>query len=181
MQTRPRITLLLAGVLALLVAVGAWVAAGPWLAIDAIGDAIQANDAAALSRQVDFPALRTSLKRQVADRVVRSAGADVQASALGALGLRLATGATSVAVDATVNPMGLAALLEGRAVWHQVGGDLAPVDPEAPERSPFEGASYRYESLSRFTATMPVEAGGSLVVVLSRQGLRWRLTDVRLP
>ena len=53
--------------------------------------------------------------------------------------------------------------------------------PPVPERSPFEGASYRYESLSRFTATMPVEAGGSLVVVLSRQGLRWRLTDVRLP
>jgi len=177
MKTKTWIAVLLAVVLAL----GAWVAAGPWLAIDAIGDAIQANDAGALSAQVDFPAVRASLKRQLADRVVRAAGSEVQASALGALGLTLATGATSLAVDAAVNPVGLAALLEGRTVWRQVGNDFTPPDPDAPPSRPFEHARYRYESLSRFTATLPVDGGGEMVVVLSRQGLRWRLTDVRLP
>lgn len=168
-------------VLAALIALAAWVAAGPWLAIDAIGDAIQANDPDALAEQVDFPALRASLKRQLADRVVRAAGSEVQSSALGAFGLTIATGATSLAVDATVNPVGLAALLEGRAVWRQVGNDFDPVDPDAPAREPFEGARYRYESLSRFTATMQDQDGAPMVVVLGRQGLRWRLTDVRLP
>ncbi len=177
MKTKTWIALLFAAVLAL----GAWMAAGPWLAIDAIGDAVQANDAGALSRQVDFPALRASVKRQLADRVVRAAGADVQASTLGALGLTLATGATSLAVDATVNPVGLAALIEGRAVWRQVGNDFKPVDPDARPPRPFDGARYRYESLSRFTATLPVDGDGEMVVVLTRQGLRWRLTDVRLP
>jgi len=167
--------------LAVLLALGAWIAAGPWLAINAIGDAIRANDARALAEHVDFPALRTSLKHQLADRVVRAAGSEVQSSVLGAFGITLATGATSVAVDATVNPLGLAALLEGRAVWRQVGNDFAPPDPDVPARDPFEGASYRYESLSRFTATMPDQDGTPMVVVLDRQGLRWRLTDVRLP
>lgn len=168
-------------VFAVLLALAAWVAAGPWLTINAIGDAMQANDADALAGQVDFPALRASLKHQLADRVVRAAGSEVQSSALGAFGITLATGATSLAVDATVNPVGLAALLEGRAVWRQVGNDFKPVAPDAPARDPFKGASYRYESLSRFTATMPDESGTPMVVVLTRQGLRWRLTEVRLP
>jgi len=177
MKTKAWIAVLLAAVLVLAV----WTVAGPWLAVRAIDDAIQANDAQALARQVDFPLLRASLKRQLADRVVRAAGPDVQASALGAFGLGLATGATSLAVDATVNPVGLAALLEGRAVWRQVGNDFAPPDPDATTRRTFEDATYRYESLSRFTATLPDEDGSELVVVLERQGLRWRLVDVRLP
>src|SRR5690606_8510736 len=133
MKTRTWTAALLAAVLVL----AAWVAAGPWLAIRAIDDAIRANDAQALARQVDFPRLRVSLKRQLADRVVRAAGPEVQASALGAFGLGLATGATSLAVDATVNPVGLAALLEGRAVWRQVGSDFAPPDPDATPRRTF--------------------------------------------
>ena len=158
-----------------------WVVAGPWLAVDAIKDALRAQDSTALAARVDFPALRASLKHQLADRLVRRAGAEAQSSALGAIGLRMATGATSMAVDATVHPLGLAALLEGRAVWRQVGNDFAPDDPDAPPAQPFDEASYRYESLSRFTATLQDEDGGDLVVVLSRQGMRWRLTDVRLP
>src|SRR5690606_7097774 len=177
MKTRTWIAVLLVAVLVL----AGWVVAGPWLAIRAIDAAIRSNDAQALGRRVDFPALRANLKRQLADRMVRAAGPDVQASALGAFGLGLATGATSLAVDATVNPVGLAALLEGRAVSRQVGNDFAPSDPDAAKRRTFEDAAYRYESLSRFTATLPDGDGNELVLVLERQGLRWRLVDVRLP
>jgi hypothetical protein len=167
--------------LAALLALGTYVAAGPWITVHAIRDAIEANDSAAISEQVDFPALRASLKRQLADRVVRTAGAEVQSNALGALGISLVTGATSMAVDATVNPLGLAALVQGRAVWRQVGNDFAPPDPAAPTQRPFHDARYRYESPSRFTATIHDDDGRPLVFLLTRQGLHWRLTDVRLP
>jgi hypothetical protein len=167
--------------LVVLLAIGAYVAAGPWIAVHAIRDAIEANDSAALSEQVDFPALRASLKRQLADRLVRAAGAEVQSNALGALGITLATGASSMAVDATVNPFGLAALVQGRAVWRQVGRDFAPPDPAANGQRPFHGARYHYESPSRFTATVHDENGAPLVFILTRQGLSWRLTDIRLP
>lgn len=166
---------------ALLLALVAWVAAGPWLAVDAIRDALRAQDSTALAEQVDFPALRTSLKYQLADRLVRGAGSEVQSSVLGALGLRMATGATSMAVDATVNPAGLAAMMEGRAIWRQVGDDFSPPAPDSTAREPLRDASYRYESPSRFSITVRDEAGAPLVFILSRQGLRWRLTDVRLP
>lgn len=164
-----------------LLALGAYGVAGPWITVHAIRDAIEADDSAALSEQVDFPALRTSLKRQLADRLVRAAGPGVQSNAFGALGITLATGASSMAVDATVNPFGLAALVQGRAIWHQVGRDFAPPDPAATKRRPFQDAHYRYESPSRFSVTVRDESGAPLVFILTRQGLSWRLTDVRLP
>jgi hypothetical protein len=164
-----------------LLAIGAWVAAGPWRTVHAIRAAIEADDSAALSAQVDFPALRASLKRQLADRLVRAAGAELQSNALGAFGITLAIGASSMAVDATVNPLGLAAMVQGRAVWRQVGRDFAPPDPAATTQRPFHDARYRYESPSRFTATVRDEQGRPLVFILTRQGLAWRLTDIRLP
>ena len=159
----------------------AWVAAGPWLTVNAIKDALREQDSTALAEQVDFPALRASLKHQLADRLVRGAGTEVQSSALGAIGLRMATGATSMAVEATVNPLGLGALMEGRAVWRRVGDDFSPPAPGGSDREPLRDASYRYESASRFSITVPGASGGPLVFILTRQGLRWRLTDVRLP
>lgn len=168
-------------VVAVALALLAWIAAGPWLTVDAIEEALRAQDSTALSERVDFPALRASLKHQLADRLVRGAGAEVQSSALGALGLRMATGATSMAVDATVNPAGLAALMEGRAIWRKVGDDFVPPATDDTSREPLRGARYRYESPSRFSITVVDDSGSPLVFILTRQGLRWRLTDVRLP
>lgn len=165
---------------ALLVLLG-WVAAGPWLAVHAIKDALRTQDAGALAAHVDFPALRASLKHQLADRLVRGAGAEVQSSVLGAVGLRMATGTTSLAVDATVNPAGLAALMEGRAIWRQVGDDFSPPAPGGAAREPLRDARYRYLSPSRFSITVEDASGAPLAFILTRQGLRWRLTDVRLP
>ena len=42
-------------------------------------------------------------------------------------------------------------------------------------------ARLRYESLSRFTGTLEHANGHRTVFVLQRQGLRWRLVDIRLP
>jgi len=39
----------------------------------------------------------------------------------------------------------------------------------------------RYESASRFTATIHDDHGKPIVFVLRRTGLRWRLADIRLP
>jgi hypothetical protein len=170
-------------VLAVLALLG-WIGAGPFLTIHAIRGAIQAQDAAELSEHVDVPAVRTSLKQQIDDYVVRRAGADAQSSLLGSIGLRMASGATSGLVDAAATPLGLAAVLEGRNFWHRLDGSRE--SPQAPysaagPRDPLEGASYRYESPSRFTATILNADGDPVVFVLTRRGLDWKVSDVRLP
>lgn len=160
----------------------AYTAAGPFLTVKAIRTAVQNGDSHALSRQVDFPALRGSLRLQLSDAMVRQAGADVQASLLGAIGLRLAAGAVGTGVDAMVNPVGLAAVMRGRRLWSLAGG--APLLDDGAASAgppPLADPRYRYESTSRFTATIEDDAGRPVVFVLTRSGIRWRLSDIRLP
>lgn len=164
------------------VAVLAYGVAGPFLTVNAIRDAVRTEDARALARQVDFPPLRQSLKRQVRDGIVRRAGEEAQASLVGALGIRMAAGLADGAVDAMVTPMGLGALMEGRKVWNRAAGLPPPTRTDTGDRPrPLQDARYRFESPSRFTATVAGADGTQTVFVLTRRGLRWKLSDIRLP
>ena len=158
----------------------AYVAAGPFLTVNAIREAVKSQNTAELSRHVDFPALRSNLKLQLDDYLVRRAGPEVQANAFGAIALRIASGMATGTVDAMVTPAGLAAMMGGRTLWHRVGGDPRAVS-YAPPADPLEGARYRFESPSRFTATVLDESGEPVVFVLTRKGFGWKLSDVRLP
>ena len=160
-----------------------WIAAGPFMTVHAIRTAVKEGNTGELSKHVDFAALRLSLKAQVDDYLVRRAGPQVQSSLLGAIGLSMASGVAGTAVDAIATPMGIGAVLEGRNM-------LKRFDPREPRRDayapvapadPLKQLSYRFESPSRFTATVANADGDPVVFVLTRDGLSWRVTDVRLP
>lgn len=167
----------------LLAALLAWVAAGPFITMHAIGKAVREENATALARHVDFPRLRASLRDQAGDRVSRSLGIDGQSGWLGALGASVANQLAGGAIELMVTPQGLGALIEGRKVWNRASG-LPPPRTEEGARArpdPWRNAERRYESSSRFTATVHTDDGRPVVFVLTRDGLRWRLSDVRLP
>lgn len=170
--------------LVVLLAFAGWFAAGPFLAINGIREAIKTQDTAALSDHVDFPLLRQSLRAQVEDYLARRAGADLQDNPLGAIALGLANSAAGGVVDAVATPAGIGAVLEGRGLLHRIsGGGIRRDDPYAHQAppDPLEGAKYRFESLSRFTATVTNADGDPVVFVLYRQGMSWKLGDIRLP
>lgn len=169
------------GAAVVLVLLLGYVAAGPFLTVNAIRDAVQAQNMRKLSRHVDFPALRGSLKLQLDDYLVRRAGPEVQSNAFGAIALRIASGMAGGTVDAMVTPAGLAAMMSGSNVWQRASGGGARADSGAPPEDPLQDASYRFESPSRFTATVIDDAGQPVVFVLTREGLGWKLSDVRLP
>ncbi|GAB3752268.1 DUF2939 domain-containing protein [Lysobacter olei] len=175
--------LLAVGLVLLVLLVGVW-ASGPFLAVHNIRKAIQAQDTAALSQHIDFPALRANIKLQLDDQLVRRAGADVQSSLLGAMALGMAGSLTDGMVDMLATPAGLGALIEGRGLLKRVTS--ADIDPNekalntAPS-DPLEGAKYRFQSPSRFTITLHPQSEEPLVVGMTRDGMRWRVTDIRLP
>ena len=175
----------LAGGLLLVALVGlaAYVIAGPYLAIHGIRTALAEQDTAKLQKHIDFPAVRVNLRAQVEDYLARKAGPDVSSNLFGAAALSIANQVLGRGVDTLVTPMGIAAILQGRATWKRAIGETVGGDTYAPPvpAEPLKHAEHRYESLSRFTATVYDEDGNPVVFVLSRQGLRWRLTDIRLP
>lgn len=172
----------LALALVVLLAVMGYGIAGPFLAMQGIRAAVEERDMAALDRHVDFPAVRRSLRLQIEDTLARRAGADGQEGLLEAIGLKAASMAASTAADAVASPAGIAAVLEGRSVVRRIAGGgsrdaFADVEPEQL----LDDAEYGFESPSRFTATVRNADGHPVVFVLTRQGLRWRVTDVRVP
>jgi len=167
---------------AALVLLAGYVVAGPFLTVHAIRDAVRDEDSRALSRHVDFPALRQSLRVQLADAMVREAGPGLQSSLLGAIGLRVAGSAAGAGVDMMVTPVGLSTLMRGQRLWNLAGG-ASPMrtgpDPEAGD--PLEDAHYRYHSPSRFTVTVRDDRNRPIEFVLTRRGLQWKLSDIHLP
>jgi len=160
----------------------AYVAAGPYLAINGIRKALETQDVAALERHVDFPALRVNMKAHVEDYIARQGGGLAESGGLlGAIGLQLAGGLGGAAVDAMVTPLGIGALLQGRSMWMRGTGRTVDGDTYGTPRpaDPLKEAKLRYESTSRFTATVADEAGQPVVAIFQREGLRWRLVDVR--
>jgi hypothetical protein len=169
--------------LALVLGLATYVVAGPYLAIYGIRTALAEQDTAKLERHVDFPALRVNLRAQVEDYLARRAGPEVSSNLFGAAALSIANQVLGRGVDTLVTPMGITAILQGRSTWKRAIGDTIGGDTYAPAvpAEPLKEAEHRYESLSRFTATVHDADGDPVVFIITRQGLRWRLTDIRLP
>lgn len=174
---------LIALAVAIALALGAWIAAGPFVAMHRIESALQRNDMRSLDADIDFELVRSSLRSQVEDYVARQTGDGT--GRFGALGTQLAGNVTGGIVDMLATPAGIGAVLQGRAVIQRFAG-LAPRAETAtgPQRAPADlvrDATYRFESASRFTATVRNADGVPIEFVFTRDGLRWRLTDIRLP
>ena len=169
-------------VVVVLLALGAYVAAGPYLAINGIRTALTEQDTGKLERHVDFPALRVSIKAQMQDKLARRTG-DMQSNLAGAFALSIANNFVGSGVDAMVTPLGIGALLQGRSLWKKSIGETVDGDSysKAVPVDPLKQAVRRYESPSRFTATVLDEDGKPMVFVFKRNGLRWKLADIRLP
>ncbi len=169
---------------ALLALLLGYVAAGPYLAIRGIHESLRSRELDRLERYVDFAALRGNVQRQVEDRLARAAGdGTLDRGMLGGLARQVVGEISGRAVDAMVSPQGIAVLLEGRALARRATGEPADTgkDGKPAGYQPLKEAQTRFESTSRFTATTRSADGQPVVFLFERQGLRWRLTDIRLP
>lgn len=157
----------------------AYVAGGPFIAMWGIKSALADNDTAKLQRHVDLQQVRDNIKAQLEDAVSRKLGTDgsfarIGAFAVGVLGDK--------AVDAATTTAGISAILSGRSIWktaarETVHGDFfsKPLPPD-----PLKDAQFAYVSASEFDATIHDENGKPMVFVFSRDGLDWKLTNIRL-
>jgi hypothetical protein len=171
----------------LLALVAGYAVAGPYLAIRGIHRCLETRQLDELHRFVDFDALRANMRAQVDDRLLRAAGPHARGE-LAQLAIGVIGQVSDHAVNALVSPTGIAVLLEGRALARRASGDAGsdaarPGEPDAKASGyrPLDHARTRFESPSRFTATVPGASGSDVVFVFTRKGLAWKLSDVQLP
>jgi hypothetical protein len=87
--------------------------ATPYIALNNLKRAADARDAQTVNQYVDFPALRESLKEQVAGLLTRRLGAHSNGNPLAAIGAMIGVALIGPLVDAYATPDGVAALLNG--------------------------------------------------------------------
>lgn len=171
-RVQPR-ALILAGAVALgLLAalVAGWWQLSPVMALQAIERSAMAGDSAALERQIDFPALRLSLKEGLKGRLAAESAAAPDRP-MKQWGLALATQFVDPMVDAAVSPSGLSDMgLLLRATGQTP--DMAGLGAMALLSG--SNVTIQRDGLSRFTIGSPDPESPRLLFV--RDGLRWRLT-----
>ena len=130
--------------------------ASPYLALDRLKRAADERDAQTVSEYVDYPALRESLKDQIAGLLTRKIQARANGNPLAALGAMIGVALIGPLVDAYATPDGVAALLNGMPPR----GDPTqrpPVPPDAPANAPANAPAGSADSTA--TAPAPATAG----------------------
>lgn len=125
--TRPLIVTLI--VIVVIAALG-FAYASPYIALNNLKRAADARDAQTVNQYVDFPALRESLKEQVAGLLTRRLGAHSNGNPLAAIGAMIGVALIGPLVDAYATPDGVAALLNGMPPRGDPG-ERPPVPPAA--------------------------------------------------
>lgn len=153
----------------------------PILAAHQLTRAAETGDRAELERLVDFPSLRSSLKGELREELVdrmrdRAPGGGTLAN----LGMMLAPGIVSGAVDVLVTPEAVAAMVEtGRAPNPVRQPDRGAGRAERPKLH----RAYGYRDLDTFALTLTREdrPEESLALLFSRRALfSWKLAAVDL-
>jgi hypothetical protein len=146
--------------------VGGLLLAGPYVALNQLRNAASKGDVQALSELVDFDQVRTNTKIRLRSSIEQRVPPGL--SGLAMVGAAVAGAALDPLVDTVITPQTIAGWVK---------------EPPAPLRgTPTKGQAVEtkthFVSLSQFEAS--VNNGGTRVdLVLTRDYLRWRLTDVR--
>jgi CubicO group peptidase (beta-lactamase class C family) len=162
----------------LLVLFAASIVASPYWELRRIRAAVASHDADAVAAHVDFPALRASVKDQLA-AVVGKDSARADANPLAAMGQAMALAFLDPMVDAIVSPAGVIAMMEnGRVSVARNAGreDRRRADPGAAHT----GYALSYRAWDRVALTSQKPDGGSFL--FARHGLwDWKLAGIELP
>lgn len=146
-----------------------WYFGSPYWTLKQIHSAAEARDGDRLAAYVDFPALRDSLKAELAAAAMAQASQDEEG--FGVAGAAIGTAFAGAMVDQMVTESGLREMMrqEDRR------------GPAAIEDFDMESIEIERVGLSEFRLTSkdPEMKGGA--VVFLREGLAWKVAGVRLP
>ena len=144
----------------------------PYLTIDRMQNAATNRNADALSQQIDFTALRISIKENIQAQVIKQiAGAGTQSPKVNP---DLIEKMVSPMVDKIITPEGLEQLMLDKIPEAKI--DLGNLDRDIAKSDINMG----YESLDRFVVhiTDKVDRSKGVSLILKRDGIAWKLAGI---
>ncbi|WP_321798692.1 DUF2939 domain-containing protein [Caballeronia sp. J97] len=186
-------------VVLILVAALGFIYASPYIVLNRVKRAADARDAQTVNQYVDFPALRASLKEQVAALLTRRVDIQKSGNPLAIIGAMIGAALVGPLVDSYATPDGVAAILNGIPPRGDPGerppqagngsaagpangpaSDVTTAQQPPPKEPPQTTAGYR--GLNTFVVTYQHGAGDAhYSAIFHRDGLvSWKLVAVDL-
>lgn len=151
----------------------------PYLTLMSLKQAVQSQDGEAIAEKVEFSSVRESLKEQINAKItgeaLSSGDQDLASSASALLGATFAASFVDNVVDTFIKPSSLISL------FARGKDETSTLDSiEEFNNVGINDATLRYEGVNQFSVSFEGE-DGDIKVILSRRGLVWKITEIRLP
>ena len=169
-----------------------WMYFAPHLTVRSMRLAAERGDADALSAHIDFPALRESVKSQLAAAMDERIGGSDAAGVFGAMGAHLATAIADPMINAMLTPQALSLMFSGRGLaldGLSLGG-LTTAGIRNPGASPGDSgylpqwqADMGYEDVSTFTVRLQPDDDAippSTLIFKRDKLLLWKLSGIEM-
>jgi hypothetical protein len=149
----------------------------PYLTLNKMRNATENQNVDALSKEIDFPELRVSIKESVKAQVLKQiTGAEAEGGKVASQKMtpELVEKMVSPMVDKLITPEGLEQLINNKVPGAKI--DLANLDRDIAKSDIKMG----YESLDRFVVniTDKVDRSKNVSLILKRDGLAWKLAGI---
>ena len=163
-----------------IVLVGGYYFASPYLVLNSIKNAAQAGDSEKVSAYMDYPSVRQSFKDQMNAYMVKEM-ASKETNGWEALGTMIATTMVDKMVDAVVTPEGMTLMLQGK----DFKDSLKPYTEQSSNQTISQEKldySTRYLSMNMFEVTLKNPNNEKqLKIIMERDGLSWKVKKFVIP
>ncbi len=153
--------------------VGGGVYFSPYLTLNSMKTATANRNATALSQEIDFPSLRTSVKENIKAQIIKQMNG-VDSTPVKGMKTESVDKIVNPMVDKIVTPEGLDELMQDKIPGAKI--DLSNLEKNMAESDIKMG----YESFDRFVVhiTDKVDRAKDVSLILKRAGLAWKLSGI---
>jgi hypothetical protein len=162
----------------IVIGLGVYLVAGPFITINGIRSSIKEKDSDRFSSYIEFDLLKKNLKEQFNAQILKATAADEEKNPLGMMVAGFASQVAEGLLDTYLTPSSIALLLEGEkpdryrsSLDHQNS-----VQEETAE--PLKEYSVKFVSHDRFYVYTKGSHDEEIKIILQRFGLDWKITNI---
>nr|WP_228719633.1 DUF2939 domain-containing protein [Acinetobacter baumannii]UMW89928.1 Unknown (DUF2939-domain) [Acinetobacter baumannii] len=164
----------------IVVLVGGYYYASPYIVLNSIKSAAQAGDSEKVSAYIDYSSVRQSFKDQMNAYMVKDL-ASKDTDGWEALGTMIATTMIDKMVDAVVTPEGMTLMLQGKDFKESLKPHTEQSSDQTTSKEKLD-YSTRYLSMNLFEVTLKNPNNDKqLKVIMERDGLSWKVKKFVIP
>jgi hypothetical protein len=162
----------------IVIGLGLFLAAGPFITIDGIRSSVKEKDSDRLSSYIEFDLLKKNLKEQFNTQVLKATSADPDNNPLGMMVAGFASQVVDGLLETYLTPSSIALLLEGEKPDRYKSSFSRKETTHKESSEPLKEYEVKFVSHDRFYVYTKGSHDQEIKIILQRFGLDWKITNI---